>query len=142
MKIPAAEINLPARCLAIPVAVEFLVLLGRPSLVCLNNASHGQARKESRIDSILDSIINMAASSDSSSTCDSVYNSIVLTGLANLASNSLCLAMLGQSCSSCEVPKTIDALELLIAMGRGFEMVDERLPVLDALAICCQETSR
>ena len=77
------------------MSIELLVLLGRSCLMCLNHTSRGQAGKKGRIDSILDSIVDMAASSDGSSTSDSIHNSVVFAGVTNLASDPLCLAVLG-----------------------------------------------
>jgi hypothetical protein len=117
------------------VGVELLVFLCSPNLVCLNYSSNSQTRKECRVDSVLDSIVDMAASSDSSSTRDSINDAIILAGLPNLAANTLRLAVLGQGGSSCEVAKTIDALELLVAVGGRFEVLNEGSRRLDALTI-------
>jgi hypothetical protein len=42
--------------------------------------------------------------------------------------------VLGQSRSGSKVTKTVDTLELLVSVGRRFEVLDERILVLDTLA--------
>ncbi len=87
-----------------------------------------------RVDRISDGIINMATSGDRSSSSDAVNNTIVFACLTNLAPNSLRLAVLSKSSRSGEITKTVDALELFIAVGRRLQVLDECRGGLNRLA--------
>jgi hypothetical protein len=79
----------------------------------------------------------VATSGDRSSPSDAVNNTIVFACLTNLAANSLGLAVLGESSGSSKVAKTIDALELFIAVGWRLQVLDECRGGLNSLAIVC-----
>jgi hypothetical protein len=87
--------------------------------------AHGSSTKKSWINSIFDCVIDVPTCRNSGASCDAINNTIISRGLANLASNTLGLAVLGESSGSTEVTETVDALQLLIAVGRGLQVLDE-----------------
>lgn len=122
--------------------LPLLILPVEPSPVSLNHTSRSQRGKDLRVDGVFDGIVNMATGCDSSSSSDSINNPIVFACLADLASDSLGLAMLSKSSGSGEVAKTVDALEFLVAVGRGLQVLNESTLVLDTLAAASVRTSK
>jgi hypothetical protein len=127
------SIHLPSWVIFVPESFLILVLLLHPRPMSLDYA----ADSESGVDRIFNSIINVAACSDSSSSGDTVNNSVVFACLADLTADSLGFAVLGKSCSSGEVTKAIDTLELLVTVGGRLQVLNKCVDVLDTLATRC-----
>lgn len=125
--------RLPFRYLVVPVTVEFLIVLRLPVFMGFNHTRSAKG-KDGRINGIFNSVIDMATGGNGSTSGDTVDDCIVFTRLADLAADSLGLAMLGQSRGGGEVAKAVDALKLLVVVGGGLEVLDESSGGLNALA--------
>jgi len=130
------EFHLPSCGLISPVILKLLVLLGEPSPVSLDHTICTQSQgEEVRVDRVFDSIINVAASCNRSSSSDSVNNTIVFASLADLTADTLRFAVLSKGRGSGEVAEAVDALEPLVAVGRGLQVLDKGNGGLVALTV-------
>ncbi len=118
------EGHLPLCLAPFPVVIELIVLSLMSSVMSLNDCRNVH-RASFWVDTIFDGVILPATNRNCSICSDTGNDTLVVVGIANIASDTLGLGVLGQGRGSIEVPKTFGALELFVAVGRGLQVSNE-----------------